>query len=231
MREARNKQQSRGLLREVDKRLRRLFRTAPLGNQEDPLDELVFIQLSIRTPEATYFDIFDELRERVSGDWERLLTEPETDFLPVLARGGMARVKLDRLKSQISAIIEAFGSATLDPLRSLSTAEAEEFLTALPGVGPKAARCVLLYSLHRRVFPVDSHCRRVMVRLGLLPRTLDRKAAHNVAQDLVPPAIRFSLHVNLVHHGREICRPSNPRCSSCPIVELCPLGRKMIEDK
>ena len=98
----------------------------------------------------------------------------------------MARVKLNRLTGQIAAIRHEFGAATLEPLRRLSDEKAESFLRSLPGVGPKAARCVLLYSLGRNVFPVDSHCLRVLTRLGVAAPALDRKAAHDVVQAVVP---------------------------------------------
>jgi endonuclease III len=213
-----------GFLQEVDRRLRKQYRTAPLGNLPDPLDELVFIQLSIRTRDGSYLDTYENLRDLVDGDWERLLTTPEDALLGVLRGGGMARVKVDRLKRQIAAIREWFGSATLDPLHDFTDQEAESFLRGLPGVGSKAARCVLLYSLNRQVFPVDSHCLRVLIRLGVADPALNRKAAHDVLQPLVPGRIRHSLHVNLIHHGRQLCYPRSPDCQRCPLLDLCPTG-------
>jgi endonuclease III len=92
-------------------------------------------------------------------------------------------------------------------------------------VGPKVARCVLLYSLDRQVFPVDSHCRRVLGRLGFLPPRVDIKASHDFLQAIVPTEIRRSLHVNLIHHGRQICVPRTPDCGRCALLSLCPTGR------
>src|SRR5690606_32237692 len=119
----------------------------------------------------------------------------------------------------------AFGGVTLEPLKSLTDEDAETFLRSLPGVGPKAARCVLMYSLGRDVFPVDSHCRRVLARLGFVPKKVDRKAANDFLQALVPREIRYNLHVNLVHHGRAVCLPSLPNCGHCPLADLCPTGK------
>lgn len=214
-------------LREIGELLESTHGSAPLGNLADPLDELIFIQLSIRTREETYQNTFKGLREAVDGDWARLLEGPDETFLRILRRGGMARVKLDRLRGQIRMIVNRFGRADLRPLGEMATEEAEEFLLSLPGVGPKAARCVLMYSLDRAVFPVDSHCRRVMRRLGFLPGSIDRKAAHNHLQNIIPPPLRHSLHVNLVHHGRSICKPASPRCSICPLLDLCPTGARV----
>lgn len=212
------------VLPEVDRRLRETYRTASLGNKADPLDELIYIQLSIRTREGAYSDIYTALCEQLGGDWEELLRRPDAEILRVLRSGGMAEVKLARLRAQIEQIRSAFGRVTLEPLRDMGDQEAEKFLTALPGVGPKAARCVLMYSLDRAVFPADSHCLRVLGRLGFAPPELDRKAAHDFLQNLVPPPIRHTLHVNLVHHGRLICIPMSPRCDRCPLLDVCPTG-------
>jgi endonuclease III len=209
----------------VDRLLRQVYQTADLGNKANPLDELVYIQLSIRTREGAYQSIYSALHDLTGGDWRLLLAAPDKEILTALHAGGMAAVKLHRLRKQIHAILEAFGDATLDPLRDLDDCSAERFLTSLEGVGKKAARCVLLYSLGRDVFPVDSHCRRVLARLGFLPAGVDRKAADDFLQELVPTEIRFTLHVNLVHHGRACCVPVRPRCRDCVLLPHCPTGQ------
>jgi endonuclease III len=211
-------------LRETSRRLNAVYDAAPLGNKPDPLDELVFIQLSIRTRQGAYNSIFEGLREACGGEWGQLRDLPREQALSILEPGGMAAIKLKRLIGQLNQIEEQFGRITLAPLRNMSTEEAEEVLVGLPGVGPKTARCVLLYSLRRPVFPVDSHCLRVMDRLGYLPGEVDRKAAHDLLQELVPIEIRHELHVNLVHHGRSLCIAGVPRCDLCPVLEHCPTG-------
>jgi endonuclease III len=213
------------VLPEVDQRLIAAYGTVPLGNKSDPLDELVYIQLSIRTREGAYSNVYSTLKEMVGADWGRLTQLPDALLLSVLMPGGMAAVKLARLRAQIQRVQAVFGEASLDPLRFMDDAEAEGFLASLPGVGPKAARCVLLYSLDRDVFPVDSHCFRILDRLGFVPQGLDRKRAHDFLQSLVPPKRRLTLHVNMVHHGRALCVPAQPHCGECPLLDLCPTGQ------
>lgn len=219
------------LLPEVDGRLRREYGgvpvgSAPLGNKRNPLDELIYIQLSVRTRETAYQGTYPALRRLVGGAWDRLLSLPDSVVLAVLESGGMARVKLERLRGQLLGIRERFGRVTLAPLRSMPDAEVEAFLRTLPGVGPKVARCVMLYSLDREVFPVDSNCHRVLDRLGFLPAGLHVKAGHDFLQELVPSRIRLSLHVNLIHHGRDRCLPGPPLCAECPLLSLCPTGQR-----
>lgn len=212
------------VLPRVDELLQAAYRTAPLGNKRNPLDELVYIQLSVRTREGAYRSTYPALRRLVGGVWERLLDVPIARSVEALNGGGMARVKLTRLRGTFLRIRGQFGRVSLAPLRAMSDTEAEIFLRTLPGVGPKVARCVLLYSLDRDVFPVDSHCRRVLARLGFLPAEVNVKASHDFLQALVPLRIRRSLHVNLVHHGREVCISGRPRCEQCALLSICPTG-------
>ena len=216
---------ARALLPWVDRRLRALYRTAPLGNKRNPLDELIYIQLSVRTREGAYMSTYPALRRLAGGSWERLTQFREDAIVRAIHGGGMARVKVHRILRMLDRIRERFGRVTLAPLRSMSDEEAEHLLRDLPGVGPKVARCVLLYSLDRSVFPVDSHCRRVLMRLGLLPRGVDVKSAHDFLQALVPTQLRKTLHINLVHHGRAVCIPGVPRCGVCVLRARCPTGR------
>lgn len=199
--------------------------STPLGNKRNPLDELVFIQLSVRTPEREYESIYRAFRRFVGGRWERLLTANREEAVEVLRRGGMARVKVARLVDTLLRLRERFGRVTLAPLRRMADAEAEEVLLDLPGVGRKVARCVLMYSLDRDVFPVDSHCFRLLDRLGYTTPGRAYRQAHDELQARVPPPVRRSLHVNFIRHGRAVCTPQDPQCPTCVLLPSCPTGR------
>jgi endonuclease III len=215
-------------LRRVDTILRGVHKTAPLGNKRDPLDELMFIQMTVRTRNAFSTGLYKRVKTEVGGKWGRLLGMPVREFRTLLRPAGMAKVKAGRLRGILSGIQQEFGKIALTPLKSMSDERAEEFLRSLPGVGPKVARCVLLYSLDRKVFPVDTHCRRIIRRFGLLPAQVDDRKSHDFLQRLVPPSIRHTLHVNLVHHGKRFCRPHHPLCGTCPLKRLCPTGRAQL---
>lgn len=224
------------ILPEVDRRLRVAYGeipkgSTPLGNKRNPVDELIYIQLSVRTRESAYLNTYRTLRRLVGGTWEHLLYLPDQKLLPILASGGMASVKLERLRRQLAKLKERFGRVTLAPLRIMSDEEAEAILRELPGVGPKVARCVLLYSLDRDVFPVDSNCHRVLDRLGFLPIGMHAKAAQDFLQTLVPRPVRRSLHVNLIRLGRDQCLPNAPRCVNCPLLSVCPTGQQLVNGK
>jgi endonuclease III len=216
---------------EIDEALRAVYGevprgSAPLGNKRNPLDELVFIQLSVRTPEREYGTIYRALHQLVRGRWERLLSVDVERAVAVLRRGGMARIKVQRLSETFRSLQARFGRVTLAPLRRMADAAAEGLLLELPGVGKKVARCILLYSLDRDVFPVDTHCFRILERLGLVPHGRTYRQSHDALQALVPSSIRRSLHVNLVRHGRMTCTPHQPRCRECALLACCPTGQR-----
>jgi hypothetical protein len=84
----------------------------------------------------------------------------------------------------------------------------------LPGIGYKAATCVVAYSFGRDVCPVDTHTYRVAVRLGLVPPDtpeLGRKA-HLAVELALPPGERLGFHINVIAHGRQHCHLERPLC-------------------
>jgi len=101
----------------------------------------------------------------------------------------LSNQKAAYIKGVISQIVRDFGRATLQPLALYTTEQAEDYLTALPGVGVKTARCVLMYAFHRDVFPSDVNCLRIMERLGWLDWSGARaELMANEAQSLAPPS-------------------------------------------
>jgi DNA (cytosine-5)-methyltransferase 1 len=73
----------------------------------------------------------------------------------------------------------------------------------------------------------DTHVGRVLARLcpyqelGLDLSSLDHKQLKLVIADLIPPPLRQSLHVNLVEHGRTVCRTPKPVCGQCELRPFC----------
>lgn len=210
--------------REVAQALRSRYRDFSHHNKANPLAELLFIICSVQTDEQKYQSTYSSLR-RAYPTFAALSAAPPNSLARVLERGGLSRQKSIVISEITSRIVGRFGRPSLVPLRQMSDADCEEFLTSLPGVGKKTARCVMMYSLNRQVFPVDTHCWRICRRLGWVrrtrpngscsPRDMDRLQAK------IPPDLRFSLHVNMVSLGRQICRPTAPLCSDCLIARYC----------
>ena len=189
-------------------------------NKKDPLDELIFIILSAKTTEASYLRTYDALKNAFD-DWFHILDTRRGVVAHIISSGGLSYKKEDQIRALLDDVKGRTGAEGLNLLSKMSTNEAEEFLTSLPGAGLKTARCVLMYSLGREVFPVDTHVRRVLSRLGIIRFERLSDKVQNSIQKRVPSEIRYKLHVNLVAHGRAICRARNPLCNSCVLSDIC----------
>jgi len=202
------------------------YGTPDLGNKPDPVDELVYIILSRRTRETAYQGAYDALKSRFNS-WEELADASEDEIERTIRFSGLGRRKAQSLRLALGALIGQFGRCTLEATRSWSDEETSAFLCTLPEIGPKSAACVMMCSLDRPAFPVDAHVGRVLERLGLFRvigvelKGADHKAKQRLLWDAVPPALRYSLHVNLLVHGRTTCLPGRPRCSSCVVSAYC----------
>lgn len=189
--------------------------------QRDALSELIEVILSQHTSDANAAQAFAQLR-RAFPTWEALLEAPVERVAAAIRSAGLSNVKAPRLQAVLRAIRERYGALCLDHLAAWPLEEARAALLALPGVGPKSAACVLLFSLGLPALPVDTHVHRVATRLGLLPPGTDAARAHPLLEALVPPGDRYAFHVAFITHGRETCHARRPACAACPLADLCP---------
>lgn len=185
------------------------------------IDELVATVLSQHTSDANSERAFAELKARFAS-WEQVADAPAGQVADAIRRGGIADQKARRIQALLAAIEEREGSLDLRRLAGLDDDAVEAYLLELPGVGPKTAACVLAFALGRPAFPVDTHVHRVAARLGWIPPAATAEQAHRLLAPLVPPDIRYDLHVALIAHGRSACRARRPACGTCVLADLCP---------
>jgi endonuclease III len=207
----------------VVEKLQAAYGTPDLQNKADPLDELVFIILSQMTTQPSYYRVYDRLRA-ACATWEDLLAMPAPRLRVLIRDAGLSQQKAPRLRSIMRRLRHDFGRATLEPLALMGTRSAEAYLTSLPGVGVKTAKCVLLFSLGREVLPVDTHVARVGRRLGLVDESVTGSQIHGALEAVVAPGDRHGFHLTAIAHGRAVCLPLRPRCATCLLRRLCPTG-------
>jgi len=214
----------RDLLRRVTAILDDFYGRPVLSPRYPPVDELVFTVLSQNTADMNTERSFAALKARFPR-WEEARDADAAEIEAAIALGGLAHTKAPRIKSILEALSERTGRPDLGELDGLPDAEAQAYLTSLPGVGPKTAACVLLFSLGRPVMPVDTHVHRVARRLGLIDGAVTAERAHPILTELAGPddaAQVYAVHVDFVRHGRRICHARRPRCGECPLAGLCP---------
>ena len=79
------------------------------------------------------------------------------------------------------------------------------------------------------MFPADANVNRILIRMnifkniGYLPSKTNHRLNQRILAELIPPSLRYPLHVNLVAHGNEICVPSFSSCSChlCEVKKFC----------
>jgi endonuclease-3 len=188
-----------------------------------PLDELVLTILSQNTSDRNCERAYAAMRERFPA-WEQVRDAPTAELERVLTPGGLAAQKAPRIQAVLREL-SGEGAPDLDRLAGLAPDDAIVRLTALPGVGPKTASCVLLFSLGVPVMPVDTHVHRVAGRLGLIPARMGAGPAHELLTRMTPPTRMLEAHLLLIRHGRATCTARRPRCGECVLLDLCPHGQ------
>ena len=196
---------------------------------DDPLDELIATILSQSTTNVNSHRAFQTLKRRFP-DWESVRRARPATIAATIKSGGLATVKSVVIKNILNEIRMRRGTLDLSFLLSTPVDAAREFLLSLKGVGPKTAACVLLFACRLPVFPMDTHIFRITRRMGLIPEKGSDDQSHALMESLIPDGKHYSLHINLIHHGRRVCRPRNPRCDNCCLIEYCIYGQRNTQD-
>ena len=198
-----------------------LYRSPNHGNKLDPLDELIYIHLSKKTNELGYSKAFDRLSLSYPN-WTGLADADAEVVKRIIASAGLGNQRTAELLGNLKRIKEKFGKLTLDPLRDLSEKRIFEFLTSLKGIGSKSALCIMMYSMGKEVFPADTHVHTVCERMGFIDAGLNHDKAQMELAELLPHKLRYGLHVNMVAHGRKVCRKQGgPLCELCNLSKFC----------
>lgn len=201
----------------------------PADKRRDPVWTLVQGVIGARSKTAVSNASTDRLLTDF-GSWEAvagLSLETLTDYL---ANQTFPDLSASRLKDCLSEIINRCGAANLSHLADMTTAEAMIWLESLPGVARKISAGVMSNStLKRKALVIDTHHRRVIQRMGLVPPKADTTRAYDTLMPVLPndwSAADIDEHHLLVKKlGQTHCRPSRPDCANCPVRGDCQTGQ------
>jgi endonuclease-3 len=186
----------------------------------DPLDELINTILSQNTNDLNRDRAYRALRATFPT-WEQVRDAPVRQVIAAIRPAGLANQKGPRIQQVLQRITAERGELALRFLGNLSVDEARQWLMSLEGVGPKTASIVLLFALGKPAFPVDTHIHRVTGRLGLIPPKTTAEQAHGILEKLVPPEWYHAFHLNVIQHGRQVCKAQRPLCEVCVLQKYC----------
>ena len=189
--------------------------------RRDPLDELILTILSQSTSDANCYRGWEALKSRYR-DWDAVLAAPDGELEETIRPAGLSKQKSATILSALERLRNEVGRPSLDHVGGMTDAGAIDYLTGFKGVGVKTAACVLCFALGRDVIPVDTHVHRIAIRLELVPDNASAIRTHEIMNEVVPPDLRYELHVLMIGHGRTVCTARSPGCRDCVLSERCP---------
>ncbi|MFB6100033.1 MAG: endonuclease III [Candidatus Nanohalobium sp.] len=211
-----------------EERIRRLNRELKeyYGEPEQPtemsdIDYLVETILSQNTNDVNRDKAFQNFKEKYGSDWKKVENADHEELTDTIRIAGLGPTKAERIQEALRIIRKDQGDYTLDFIKDMSIEDGKEWLTEIPGIGPKTAAIILCFHFDKPVMPVDTHVHRVSKRLGLIPENASREKAHEILEEKVPDDIKYEFHRLLIDHGRGHCSAQNPTCIDGPLGEEC----------
>ena len=176
----------------------------------EPWRLLVMGRLSAQCTDARVNIVCEELFARFPTLTD-LADAPLADIESIVRPCGLYKTKGRDIKEASAMILSKYGGRVPDTM--------EELLT-LPGIGRKTANLVLSDYYGKPAVVTDTHCIRIAGRLGLTKETDPYKVEMDLVK-IIEPAEQAPTCHRFVHFGRDICRARNPRCTECPLSDLC----------
>ena len=195
---------------------------------QDPLDVLIGTILTQNTNDNNSWKAYNNLRATYRS-WEEVRLASTPELMEVIKIAGLPKQKAEAIKGVLDDLYERKGRLDLDHAREMGDEYLFKELTSYKGVGLKTASCVLLFSLHRNICPVDTHVNRTAGRLGLTESNQPEKTFFTLLGN-IPEGLAHSFHSNLILLGREFCRPTAPDCPHCPLFTICDYSEKNMHD-
>lgn len=145
------------------------------------------------------------------------LADANPDQLEEMIRStGFFRAKTRSLLGMAKALVESYRGQVPDEMNDLTT---------LPGVGRKTANVVLGNAFGKNEgVVVDTHVRRLVVRLGITDET-DPETIEEILMRVVPRDDWTIFPHLLIFHGRRVCVARLPKCPQCVLNDICPSSR------
>lgn len=213
----------------VDSKLTEMYGEKKQSKFSDPTEELIFTVLSQNTNDLNRDRAFDSLTSRF-GSWREISAARTSSVASAIRVGGLANIKARRIKKILRQIGERSEDHSISFIKKMADNEAWEYLMSFDGVGPKTASCVMMFSLGRDFMPVDTHVHRVSRRLGIIPENMNAEKAHDRYREMNLPVSLYRLHLNMIQHGRTLCRPGKPKCAKCGLKNQCDYFAGKIND-
>lgn len=150
------------------------------------------------------------------GTPDKMAEAPVEEVFELIKSSGLARAKAKNIVAAAKMLVQDFDSQVPSDM---------EHLLMLPGVGRKTANVMLSNAFDKPGFPVDTHVRRLLVKLGLSRSDDPEKLEFMVNCRMAGDKLGNFSHL-LIFHGRAVCAARNPQCPECILKDICKTGKK-----
>jgi len=190
-------------------------------------------------PRAMLFELFDDghttLFEMLVACLISVRTRDETSLAMAQALFARARTPAEMATLDINEIDALIGKCAFhlvksEQINTMARLILEEHagelpcsfdvLTSYPGIGPKCANLALAIACNQPKIGVDIHVHRITNRWGYL-NTSTPEATMRALEAVLPEQYWVEINALLVPFGKHICTPIGPRCSVCPLLDMC----------
>lgn len=198
--------------------------------RREPFQTLIRTVLSQATNDRNRDRAYANLAKRFRINPDELASADVKEVEEAICVGGLFRNKAWKIKELSKTVLKQF-HGSLDFVFSEPLEKSRELLMRLPGVGPKTADVVLLFTAKKPTVPVDTHVNRVSKRLGLAPLKGNYEVVRESLKALYKPKDYLAIHLLLINLGRKYCRARNPMHKPCPVNALCPTPKKEVSQQ
>lgn len=190
-----------------------------------PIVQLFRAIISSRTKDADSDEAFCRLCEVLSS-WHALADADPHVIAETISLVQFADRKARQLVATARILRSLPSGFDLSFLAFWPVDAAMAWLQKLPGVGPKVAAATLNFSdLRKRAFVVDTHIKRLTIRLGLVPKRASDQQIFRILMRLMSEGWDaddlYELHWLMKMHGQRVCRSAQPACEDCILAERC----------
>ncbi|MBO5790841.1 MAG: endonuclease III [Lentisphaeria bacterium] len=140
----------------------------------------------------------------------------EEKIAEIIKPCGLYAAKSKNLKGAAQMIVERFNGQVPENM---------EELVQLPGIGRKSANVLLGNAFDTPGFPVDTHVKRLLNRLGAV-KTDDPEKIEKIVNRAVPAERWTNFSHLLIFHGRAVCHARTPLCGECVLAGLCAFNKR-----
>ena len=173
---------------------------------------LVSVRLAAQCTDARVNVVVPKLYEKFPSI-EALAGAPVEEIEEIVKPCGLGHSKARDISACMKMLRDDFGGRVPDDF---------DALLKLPGVGRKSANLIMGDVFGKPAIVTDTHCIRLVNRMGLVDNIKEPKKVEMALWKLVPPQEGSDFCHRLVYHGRDVCTArTTPFCDKCCVADMC----------